>query len=235
MLLGLIADGNRRWAKANKLSSKEGHWRGFLTIKDQIIPALEEDDTFDGCAIYCFSTENWRRSPTEVTYLMQLFHDILEDWLPELMERQVKILHAGRTDRIPGFLRKKLDSVVTQTAHHQNFTIHLCLDYGSHDEITRAVKTSFSPTQKTIKKKRPNPLFPIPDSSFLPQIQSNLDVPPLDCILRTGGEQRLSNFCLWQAAYAELFFLEKFLPDIKRADIDQVIAEFNQRQRRRGK
>ncbi len=208
MNFGLISDGNRRWAKKNGLKTQVGHKKGFYVIKDEIYPVLKAHPNFDEFTIYAFSTENWKRSPSEVKYLMELYSEIVDKWLPELIEQNVKIVHAGRKDRIPGFLRKRLEHAEKTSKKNSDFTIYFCLDYGGRDEILRATKKG--------------------------DIEMNLEVSDLDIVLRTGGEKRISNFCVWQAAYAELFFVEKFLPEIMAKDIEQVLEKFLQRGRRKG-
>ncbi len=208
MNFGLISDGNRRWAQKNGFDTQIGHQKGFRAIKDVIFPVLYDHSDFDAFTVYAFSTENWKRSPREVKYLMELYSQIIDEWLPELTEKKVRVIHAGRKDRIPSFLRKKIEEAEELTAKNKNFTTYFCLDYGGRDEILRAAEEG--------------------------NIAKNLEVPDLDIVLRTGGERRISNFCIWQAAYAEFFFLEKFLPEIEKRDVEVVLNEFLGRERRRG-
>jgi len=218
MNFGLIADGNRRWAKSQNLPIKEGHYRGFLAIKDELLPVLRDDPDFTSLVIYGFSTENWKRSPLEVKNLMNLFHDLVDQWLPEMIEEHIRFIHAGRKDRLPKSLLQKIEKAETQTKSFKKFAIYLCLDYGSQDEICRTIKHYSEVSNLT------------PES-----LQSHLEIPTLDLILRTGGEYRLSNFCLWQAAYAEFFFEEKFLPELTRADAERILKQFREKDRRVGK
>lgn len=208
MNFGLIADGNRRWAKSQKRNTQEGHQKGVEVIKKEIIPVLKKSLEFHHFTIYAFSTENWKRAPLAVKHLMDLYKKTLSEWLPDLIEQEIKVVHVGRKDRIPSALKKQLETVETETQNYSTFTIYLCIDYGGKDEIIRA-------SQKGT-------------------IKDHLEVPDLDLILRTGGEQRLSNFCIWQAAYAELFFLDKYLPEIKKKDIETILAKFKQRDKREG-
>jgi len=210
MNFGIIADGNRRWAKKHGLGTKEGHKRGFGAVKDELFPVLYDNPEFNAMTVYAFSTENWKRSPVEVKYLMDLYADMLDSWLPDLMKKKVRLGHCGRKTRIPAFLKKSILEAEKVTAKNRKFIIYLCLDYGGRDEILRAVKKKGS-------------------------IEKNLEVPDLDLIVRTGGEQRLSNFCIWQAAYAEFFFEKKFLPELKKADVKRILKGFVERDRRKGK
>ena len=209
MNFGLIADGNRRWARGQGLSPKDGHRKGFTTVTDVIYPLLLKNTHFNSMTVYAFSTENWKRSVTEVNYLMKLYKEMLDSWLPDLLKKNVRIVHAGRKDRIPKFLRKKIEEVEAVSRDHDAFTVYLCLDYGGRDEIERAAKKG--------------------------NITENLEVPELDLVMRTGGENRLSNFCVWQAAYAEFFFVKKCLPEIKKADVEKIIANFLERNITKGK
>lgn len=208
MNFGIIADGNRRWAKKYGFTSEEGHKKGFAAVKDEIFPTLYNNPDFNAMTVYAFSTENWKRSVSEVKYLMKLYETMIDEWLPELLKKNVKLVHCGRKTRIPASLKKKIEQAEEQTKKGKGFTIHLCLDYGGRDEIIRAAKKG--------------------------NIEKNLEVSELDIVLRTGGEQRLSNFCIWQAAYAEFFFIKKFLPQIKKTDVRKIIETFTNRDRRKG-
>ena len=218
MLIGFIADGNRRWAKAKGLSAKEGHSAGFRAISDEVLPACFDHPNCKGLAIYDFSTENWKRSPFEVRNLFALYEEMVEEWRKKFTEKCITLKWAGRRDQIPSSLRKKIEAVESETAvFEKNFTVYLCLDYGAKDEIVRILKKQ----EKTT----------LSEKSF----ETMLEVPPLDLIVRSGGEQRLSNFCLWQAAYAEFFFEETFLPDFTREKMEEIFERFEERERRRGK
>ncbi len=208
MNFGLIADGNRRWARREGLKPEEGHKKGFWAIKDHLYPFLRDHKDFNAFTVYAFSTENWKRSPFEVRYLMKLYGDMLDEWLPKLMEEGVKLVHCGRKDRIPKFLREKVENAEEVSAKNKKFTIYLCLDYGGRDEIIRAAEKG--------------------------DIEKNLEVAELDIVLRTGGEQRLSNFCIWQAAYAEFFFIPECLPELTVEHVEKVVGEFMSRNRRKG-
>lgn len=220
MNFGLIADGNRRWAKKNEVPIKEGHFNGFLTIRNQIIPVLQKDSSFKSLTIYGFSTENWKRNPLEVKNLMSLFSEIFDGWISDLEVQKIKFVHAGRKDRLPKKLLEKLEKAEEISKNFQSFTIYLCLDYGGRDEVLsvfeKVKKLNF---QKKITEKEFSKFFEIPN---------------LDIVFRTGGENRISNFCLWQSAYAEFFFCKKTLPEIKKRDIKKCLDQFKIRDRRKG-
>jgi len=219
MNFGIIADGNRRWAKKNNVSFFEGHRQGFLAIKNEILPELKKSKLFSSCTVYGFSTENWKRDRLEVKNLMKLFVEIFDNFLEELLAEKIRLFHVGKKNRLPKILQKKIQKAEILTEKNKNFNFYLCLNYGGRDEILRTFELI---SQKKIKK--------INEKNF----SKYLEVPNLDIILRTGGEKRISNFCIWQGAYAELFFLDKFLPDIKKNDIKNIIKTFYDRDRRKG-
>ncbi len=208
---GIIADGNRRWARKTRVPTKMGHKKGFIAIKDEILPILEKDPDFGTCTIYVFSTENWKRSPVEVKDLMSLFLEIADDFITEMMDRNYRVIFPGRRDRIPRKLKAKVDNAEKLSEKNNKLTIYVCLDYGGRNEIERAVEKA----QGT-------------------DFEKYLEIPNIDIVLRSGGERRLSNFCIWQTAYAEFFFVSKLLPDIKKHDIEEVLDQFRKRNRRKG-
>ncbi|PIZ96932.1 MAG: di-trans,poly-cis-decaprenylcistransferase [Candidatus Magasanikbacteria bacterium CG_4_10_14_0_2_um_filter_33_14] len=210
--IGLIADGNRRWAKEKGLQTKEGHYQGFKAVKDVVFEYLyNHNDKFDTLVVYTFSTENWNRSPMEIKNLMNLFEEVCDTWGHELIEKETRFIQAGRKTRLPKSLMKKITDLEEKTKKFKKFTVILCMDYGSHDEIKRAVKKGGTNFEKY------------------------LEVPPLDLIVRTSGEQRLSNFCLWQAAYSEFIFYKKHLPALTEKDMQKIEEEFDSRNVRKGK
>ncbi len=218
MNFGIIADGNRRWAREQGVAIKEGHLAGFTAIKDELLPVLRDDKDFSALTVYGFSTENWKRSPLEVKNLMDLYLKLLTEWESDLVAQKIKLVHVGRTDRLPQKLLAQLSCITEETASGSVFTIYLCLDYGGRDEIVRTLNKISDQGEKLSEK----------------MLTKKLEVPELDIVLRTGGEKRLSNFCIWQAAYAEFFFMDKQLPAMKQSDIEALITDFKYRQRRKG-
>lgn len=211
MVIGLIADGNRRWAKSQGLSATQGHRAGFRVISDVVLPTCKSFPQWTGLVVYAFSTENWKRDILEVNSLFVLFEEMCEQWHKKCQAENIKVCWAGRKDRVPSVLKTKIEQLEQQTQHNTAFTVFLCIDYGSHDEIARAVAKSGSDFEKS------------------------LEVPMLDYIIRTGGEQRLSGFCLWQAEYAELAFIPEFLPELTQERFAQLLEDFDNRERRKGK
>lgn len=218
MIVGFIADGNRRWAKARDLFAKDGHQAGFRAITDEILPACFDHPKCKGLAVYAFSTENWKRSPLEIRDLFHLYETMVQEWRGNFLEKHIALKWAGRRNRVPSSLKKKVEALEAETAAFtKNFTVYLCLDYGGKDEIARIL----SEQQKTKLSEK--------------SLERVLEVPSLDLIIRSGGEQRLSNFCLWQAAYAEFFFEEAFLPDFTKKKMEEIFERFFERERRSGK
>lgn len=219
MHLAFILDGNRRWAKREGLPSIEGHRRGLLTVRDQIIEACLEKGVAV-LSLYTFSTENWKRTPLEVRGLMTLFEEMIDSQVEKYIDQGVRVRHIGRKDRLPKKVIEKLRESEEKTKHNSKLTICLAMDYGGHDEIARAVSKIDA------------------DEVTAEMIERNLDtagLPAVDLLIRTGGEQRLSNFLIWQAAYAELKFLQKFLPELTKDDVVACIEEYQDRERRFGK
>lgn len=218
----LIPDGNRRWAKEHGLPTGEGHRRGFEVALDTARSA--EKWGIQYFTIWAFSTENWNRTKFEVGYLMRLFKYFLEKHLKEFLEKGVKVIHLGRRDRIPLFLRKTLEKVVKKTENNTNFVLNIALDYGGRDEILRAIK-------RAIKAgKDPENMS---EEEFKKYLDTNGEPEP-DLIIRTSGEQRLSGMMPFQAAYAEYYFEQSHLPDFNEDKLKAAILDFSRRQRRYG-
>lgn len=210
MIVGVIADGNRRWAKSEKLTAQQGHQKGFDALTHEVLPACYDEKTCTGLVIYAFSTENWKRDPFEIHNLMNLYAAMCDTWEETCLEKKIAVRWCGRRDRVPRFLKTKIEILESKTQHFNTFSLYLCLDYGGQDEIERAVK-----------KKGEN---------FL----EALEVPEIDLVIRTGGEQRISNFCIWQVAYSEFFFPDYFLPEIKEKDVKDIFSQFLKKDRRKG-
>ena len=219
MNLGIIADGNRRWAKSKNLSVDKGHQKGFEVITNEVLTACIKNETCTALTVYGFSTENWKRSPLEIANLMKIYLEMCNAWEDLFKNTPVKLVWCGRRDRLNSILKNKLEAIEKQTAHVKSFTLYLCLDYGGHDEIQRAIEKAMRAGEENISE----------------NFTKYLEVPPLDIIVRTGGEQRLSNFCVWQSAYAELFFVDKFLPELLESDVEKILLDFKNRDRRKGK
>jgi len=217
--LAIIPDGNRRWARRQGWHPWDGHaqaMENFRVISDW----CREKESIETLTIWCFSTENWKRDEKEISKLMSLLENYLQKNREDMLKKQTRLLHSGRKDRIPASLTQIIQDIENETKHNNKFTLHLALDYGGKDELLRAIQKIDD--CKTITEEK---------------LRSSLDHPELsdiDIIIRTSGEYRTSNFFLWQSVYAEWFFLEKHFPEMKTEDIDQVLDEYAQRQRRFG-
>jgi undecaprenyl diphosphate synthase len=217
--LAIVPDGNRRWARREKKLPWMGH-RAALENCRTLLEWCRQEPRLGVLTVWGFSTENWKRDREEVILLMQLFEWFLRRELPTLSQRGIRLLTSGRKDRLPRTLTHLLMQAERTTAQLTDFTLHMALDYGGQDEVTRAVNKLTKTGSATIE-----------------DIQKNLDqpdLPPIDIIVRTSGEQRTSNFFMWQATYAEWFFLNKFFPELTPEDLRQIINDFSQRSRRFG-
>jgi undecaprenyl diphosphate synthase len=220
--LGLIMDGNRRWAKEKGLRPFEGHRRGYLRLKRIAEAAFDRNVHY--VSAFVFSTENWNRSKEEVAYLMDLLYWVSTVELNKLNKRNIKIVFVGTKN---GLSRKILDAIKVgeeKTVNNTGGTLVLCLNYGGQQELSDAFAnlirqgiTADQVTPEIINKNLYDP-----------------SLPPLDLIIRTSGEQRLSGFMLWSAAYAELKFVLKYWPAFTVADLEEALQDYAQRHRRFG-
>ncbi|MDD4099312.1 MAG: polyprenyl diphosphate synthase [Lentisphaeria bacterium] len=224
--VAIIMDGNGRWAEQRGLERSAGHQAGA----DAVIRTLECCDKYaiPYLTLYAFSTENWKRSPKEVAFLMNLLVDFLDQQAQKLAEYQIRLRVIGDLERLPRPARQRLQQQIRQTTGHQKGNLTLALSYGSRDEITQAART----VAKLAKAGLLDPET-LDEASFASHLQS-ADLPDPDLLIRTGGEQRLSNFLLWQASYAEIWFTETFWPDFAEPQFRQALEDFAHRQRRFG-
>lgn len=220
--VGYIVDGNRRWAKKHGIPTYEGHLAGYNTLKDVAVATLDEGVEY--MSAYIFSTENWKRSADEVKKLMALTLKILKSDLPEFHRRNIRLRIAGSREGIDQKILKAIDTAELETANNTGGTLLLCFNYGGQLEIADAVKRI---VQSGVSA----------DEVTEDLIAQNLyvpDVPPLDVVVRTSGEERLSNFMLWRSAYSEFIFVKKNWPDMTKDDVAFIMKEYARRQRRFG-
>ena len=218
--LGVILDGNRRWAKANNLPALEGHKKGFEAVKS-IVQAVKEKG-IKTLTLFCFSTENWNRSKEEVDYLMDIFKKSLSDYFLEFGKENVRIKIIGQKNLFSKDIQSRMEEVERQTQDNNRMTLNLALSYGGRAEIVDAIK-------KIVKSGID------PDKITEETVKENLWTSDVDLIIRTGGEQRLSGFLLWQAAYSEFLFVKKYWPEFSQSDLDAALDDYASRQRRFGK
>lgn len=221
--VGFILDGNRRWAKSRGLPTLEGHRVGYDNLKDIVIAATERGVKF--VSAYIFSTENWNRTSAEVKYLMDLSYKMITRDVEELNKEDIRVVWLGSQDNVSQKLQRAIRDAEEKTKDNTRSTLGLCFNYGGQQEIVDAAKFLMSngekPEDLTIEK--------LSQALYAPQM------PSIDLLVRTSGEQRLSGFMLWRAAYSELYFLDKHWPDFGVADLDAALKEYANRERRFGK
>ena len=215
--LGFIVDGNRRWARERGLPTLEGHRRGIELVAD-----IAEECHKQGVKIvsfYIFSTENWNRSKEEVEYLMDLVEKCLKKFIKRCLKTDTKIAILGTKERLSDRLKEAVKEAEEKTRECKENILGLCFNYGGKQEIVDAANKIEG--EVTIEKLEANLYHP--------------EVPALDMVIRTSGEQRISGFMLWRVAYSEMLFLDKKWPDMTREDVGLILGEFAGRQRRFGK
>ena len=223
--IGIIMDGNGRWAKERGMIRTMGHKKALETLKELCIHMADVGVKY--CSLYAFSTENFKRDISEVEFLMNLFITSFEKEFNFLIEKKVKVLFSGRRKPLPDKVLAAMDKIVENTKDNKDLVLNICLNYGSHAEIVDT-------TKKICEMYKDNKInLDDIDEEF---IQKNLyqDLPPLDYVIRTSGELRLSNFMMWQASYAEFYFPKVYFPDFNSEEFDKAIIESNKRNRRFG-
>ena len=220
--IGFVVDGNRRWAKKHGLPTYEGHLAGYESLKEVLLEVLSHGVEY--ASAYVFSTENWKRTEKEVSYLMALLMKVLKDDIGIFEENNVRLRVVGSREELKPKLRDAIAEAEAATKDNDKGTLLLCLNYGGHAEITDAIRSLASSGVDLT-------------SVTSEMIESNLyapDVPACDLIVRTSGEQRLSNFMLWRSAYSELLFLDKLWPEMTKDDVSPILDEYARRSRRFG-
>lgn len=218
--LGIIADGNRRWAKAQGLPTIEGHKKGLDVIQELVEAASKTEIEY--LTFYVFSTENWGRSADEVGYIMKLAETRILKYAEKLKEHNAKLIILGSKERISPTLASIIEKAEKLTEDCTGLTVCFCFNYGGEQEIADAaniaLKAEGEITPETIRKHLYHP-----------------ELPDVDMVVRTSGEERISGFMLWRASYAEFMFLKKYFPEMNAGDIEKILKEFESRSRRFGK
>lgn len=216
-------DGNRRWAKAVGVPSLKGHQEGFEVLKRISYAAIERG--IEMITFYAFSTENWNRTPAEVKYLMELTLSKAVSDIGELHEEKIRFRFVGSRTGLSNKLLAALDNAEAMTAANTRGTLAICFNYGGAEELVHAtaalIRSGVAPDKVTPELIAANLYVP--------------DLPPLDLVIRTSGEHRLSGFMLWRAAYAELYFEDKHWPDYTAVDLDAALTDYGSRMRRFGR
>jgi len=225
--VAIIMDGNGRWAKQHGHERSFGHENGVTTVR--VITEVASELGVDFLTLYTFSTENWNRPQTEVDLLMNLIVASIEQQTPDLIKNNVRLTAIGDMERMPQFARDRLVKCIDDTAHCTGLVLCLALSYSSRWEIVEACK---SLAQKVASGEMS--AEGIDDAAFAAHLTTS-DMPDPDLLIRTGGDLRISNYLLWQIAYSELYFTEKFWPDFGRDDFYEAIIDYQQRERRYGK
>jgi undecaprenyl diphosphate synthase len=220
--IGYILDGNRRWAKKHGVPTYEGHLAGYNAVKEVSLATLAAGVEY--MSVYAFSTENWSRTKDEVSKLMALTLKVLSTDISMFNENNVRLQVIGSREGLDPKLIKAFDAAEKATAQNTGGILALCFNYGGQVEITDAVKKII---QSGVKAEDVTQEL-IAQNLYAPE------VPPIDVIVRTSGEHRISNFMLWRAAYSELIFLDKFWPDMTKDDVTAILKEYSQRKRRFG-
>jgi undecaprenyl diphosphate synthase len=224
--VGIIMDGNGRWAQLRGLDRLEGHQAGADSVKDIVRAARQIG--IEALTLYAFSAQNWARPAHEVAGLMQLLRDYLVEERTEIMENGIRLLAIGDVERLPPLVREPLDALRADSAGNHSMSLVLALSYGGRESIARAVRALAE--EVAAGKLRPGDVDVQRVSSFLP----THELPPLDLLIRTSGEQRISNFMLWELAYAELVFSGALWPDFRRQHLYDALEIYAQRERRFG-
>ncbi len=219
----LFPDGNRRWAKQKGLLSLNGHTQGYNNLIDFYEWCKKKG--VKALTAFGFSTENWNRTPEEVDYLMKLLEKCLVDNLKKFQKDGVRVRVIGQRKRLPKPLQEAIKKIEKATENNSELLLNFAISYGGKWDILQAVK-------KIVADKIPAEKI---DEALFESYLSTAGLPAPDFIIRAGGEKRMSNFVLWQAAYSELYFCPKFWPDFTEKDLDEALEEFDRRHRRFGK
>ena len=224
--IGIIMDGNGRWAKGRGLPRIEGHKEGARSVRD--ITRAARELGIKALTLYAFSSQNWERPVEEVRALMVLLRDYLIDERSEILDNNIRLTTIGDESRLPELVLGPLHELKAASAKNDGMTLCLALSYGGRESIAQAAqKLARAVAEGAIRVQDINPL------SFAEALQT-ATLPELDLVIRTSGEQRLSNFLLWEAAYAELYFTDVPWPDFRRDDLYEAIGVFQGRERRFG-
>ena len=224
--IAIIMDGNRRWAKNKKLPVKLGHREGAKTLEKIVRHAQKIGVKY--LTVYAFSTENWKRSESEVDSLMSLLKEYLNDFSKRADTENIKINVLGDMDPFSEELKKSIDSTIKRTQNNTGIIFNICLNYGGRDEIVKAVQK----ISKKVENKELN-IYDINENTISENLYTAY-MPDPDLLIRTSGEMRLSGFLIWQSSYTELIFLEKYWPDFEEDDLENCIEIYQKRNRKYG-
>ncbi|HEU4429786.1 MAG TPA: isoprenyl transferase [Myxococcota bacterium] len=224
--LAIIMDGNGRWAESRGLPRTDGHRAGMETVREIVRASRELGVKW--LTLYAFSSENWNRPKAEVDFLMRLPEEFFEKELPEAIDKNVRILAIGRRERLPAGVRGSLENAIARTAHCTGMRLVFALSYGARGELVEAARRLLRDAE--LGRVTPEALT---EKSFA-QYLDEPEMPDVDLLIRTGGEYRVSNFLLWQIAYAEIYTSDAMWPEFGRDRLERALAEYARRERRFG-
>jgi undecaprenyl diphosphate synthase len=224
--LAIIMDGNGRWAQEHGLPRVEGHREGAKAVRAVVRAARETG--LRALTLYAFSAQNWQRPLEEIATLMQLLRDYVIDERTEIMENGIRLIAIGEVDRLPDFVREPLEELMRDSAGNRGMTLCLALSYGGRESIVSAARALCELAARGAIR---------PEEVTAERLSAALQtggLPQLDLLIRTSGEERLSNFLLWESAYAELYFTDTFWPEFGREDLAEALRSYGSRERRFG-
>lgn len=225
--IAIIMDGNGRWAKKQGFLRAVGHEKGTVAVRETVEICAETG--IKNLTLFAFSTENWNRPKLEVKTLMKLLVSSLKKEIKTLMDNNIQLKAIGCLDNLPSKARKELEEVIEKTSNNNLMTLTLALSYGSREELLSVIKRiSEKVSAQEIETSEIN-------EDFVQQHLYTHDLPDVDLLIRTSGERRISNFLLWQIAYAELYFTDILWPDFRKEDLLEAILNYQNRERRFGK
>ena len=224
--IAIILDGNGRWARKRGLPRTAGHQEGAMNVRE--ITKLCANIGIKALTVYAFSTENWKRPDEEVKFLMKLPIRFFDEFSPELVENNIRLNVIGNIDELPKDLQQKVLEITDLTKDNTKMTLTIALNYGSQDEIKQAIKSIATDVK--------NGDLEVEDinETVIENYLMTSDLPPLDLMIRTSGELRISNYLLWQLAYAELYFTSIAWPDFKEEQLYEALLDYQKRNRRFG-
>jgi len=220
--VAIIMDGNGRWARRRGLPTAAGHRAGTRAVRRTVEAAI--DVGVETLAVFAFSTENWQRPQEEVDLLMEIFAETIERELPDLVRQGVRVRFIGRRDRAPEEILERMDALEEETRHNERLNLWIAFDYGGRDELVQAARRL---VESGIDSRE------VDENALAAQLYAP-ELPDPDLLIRTSGEQRISNFLLWQLAYTELVFTDTLWPDFGPADLNEALTQYASRQRRFG-
>jgi len=223
--VGIILDGNRRWAKEKGLPAYEGHNEGYENVKRCV--GWVKEAGVENLITYAFSTENWSREEGEVSMLMKLFEQMIIVEAEELKKEEIRVLFVGQRNKFSQKLQDGMEKLEKETTQFEKHTLAICVSYGGRAEILEVIK-------KVVANKNKDEIENFSEEDFSNHLWTK-DIPDPDIIIRTGGEQRLSNFLPWQSVYSEFFFTETKWPDFSQKELIEILNKYSERERRRGK